>query len=229
MLRLKTFIWTVLLISAAAIFTWGFKPELLDQLRAYAAVETPANAFYSFLNTNLNLPGGPYRLLAQFIGACLLSIVILLPFMGRGDKPTGSIILKKAKGNVEVKLASVQECLIRAARRDPDVKAAKVVFSGKGRGMKIQVNTIIWEMPDVPAKVEQVQFMLENRFKELMGPLSEDIRIDVVLRKIAARKDGEYPETQKSLNAAEDLALSDFTETVEDTSDDFNDTVEILK
>lgn len=190
MTRIKTFIWTLLSSAAVVIFAWGYNPTFFGALHAHAAIPTPEDAFYAYLNNFMS--GGPYLLLAKIVGALLIIISLLLLIRRSGDKATGSIILKKAKGNVEIKLASVQECLIRAACRDEDVKSAKVSFSGKGKDMKIRVSTCICEMPDVPAKTEQLQFMLENRFKELMGPLSDDIRIDVVLKKIAARKDDHH-------------------------------------
>ena len=230
MVRIKTFIWTVLLVAGSFLFSWGIKPEIIDKLNFYASVEAPNNFIYNTLNTYLGFNGGPYILSALIFGCALLLLCILLLFLGSKGKPTGSIILKKAKGNVEVKLASVQECLVRAAKRDPDVKAAKISFSGKGRKMKIHVNTTIWEMPDVPSKVEQLQFMLENRFNELMGPLSDDIRIDVILKKIAARKDGEYPDQQKSIETGfdQDLENLDIDET-KDYDSDKVETVDIKK
>ncbi|GEM_PF-4138769 len=221
MTRIKTFIWTILITIASALFAWGLKPDFLKHIIDCLKNKADYSEEISILTMSLNIQ--PYLLTAQILGASLLFILLLLPFL-KNNKPTGSIILKKAKGNVEVKLASVQECLVRAARRDADVKAAKVSFSGKGRNMKIHVNIVIWEMPDVPAKVEQLQFALENRFKELMGPLSDDIRIDVILKKIAARKDEQYIEKQLAkdnndnpeiLNLESNNQNSDGDETVE--------------
>lgn len=165
----KSLAWLLCLIVGSLCIAWYLNPDVLHYIDRFSE-DTGAKTY------------------ALGIGVSICALCTLAALFGRTPKKQQNICLQKERGDIIVNLGSIEHSLIRYGLEDPDIKQLKIDFTGRGKGLRIRVSAIVWEMQDVPSKVENLQVLLNNRFREIMGPMAQDMKVDVILKKISPRK-----------------------------------------